>query len=166
MVLKGRVWKFGDGISTDDVIPGRFFHLRSNLSELAKHTMEDLRPEFVPEARPGDFVVGGENFGQGSSREHAAQVLKLRGVSAILAKSFARIFFRNAINVGLAAIICDTRQIEESDQLEVNLERGIIKNLSKKRELTFTPLPRVMARILSDGGLVAHIKLHGGFELD
>ena len=165
MVLKGRVWKFGDGITTDDIIPGRFFHLRSNLPELAKHTMEDLRPEFVPEAKPGDFVVGGKNFGQGSSREHAAQVLKLRGINAILAKSFARIFFRNAINVGLAAIICDTRQIDEGDELEIDLERGIIKNLTKGRELAFTPLPRVMARILSDGGLVAHIKKHGEFKL-
>ncbi|KPJ63365.1 MAG: 3-isopropylmalate dehydratase [Planctomycetes bacterium DG_23] len=166
MVLKGRVWKFGDGVSTDDIIPGRFFHLRSNLPELAKHTLEDLRPQFVPEVKSGDFVVGGENFGQGSSREHAAQVLKSKGVNAVLAKSFARIFFRNAINVGLAAIICDTDEIDEGDELEINLEKGIITNLSKKRDLTFTPLPRVMACILSDGGLVAHIKKQGEFKLD
>ena len=166
MVMKGRTWKFGDGITTDDIIPGRFFHLRSNLPELAKHTLEDLRPEFAPEVKPGDFVVAGENFGQGSSREHAAQVLKLKGVGAVLAKSFARIFFRNAINVGLAAITCDTDHIDEGDELEVNLERGIIRNLTKKRELTFAPLPSVMARILSDGGLVAHIKKHGEFKLD
>jgi len=166
MILKGRTWKFGDGITTDDIIPGRFFHLRSNLPELAKHTLEDLRPQFAPEAEVGDFAVAGENFGQGSSREHAVQVLKLKGVGAVLAKSFARIFFRNAINVGLAAIICDTDQIDEGDELEINLEKGIIRNLTKKRELTFAPLPSVMARILSDGGLVAHIKKHGEFKLD
>jgi 3-isopropylmalate/(R)-2-methylmalate dehydratase small subunit len=166
MALKGRVWKFGDGVSTDDIIPGRFFHLRSNLPELAKHTLEDLQPKFVPEANPGDFVVGGENFGQGSSREHAAQVLKLNGVGAVVAKSFARIFFRNAINVGVLAIICDTDGIDEGDELEINLEKGVITNLSKKKELTFAPLPRVMSRILSDGGLVAHIKRYGEFKLD
>jgi len=99
MVLKGRAWKFGDNISTDLIIPGRYFHLRSNLPELAKHTLEDADPQFREKFKPGDFVVAGYNFGLGSSREHAALVLRETKVAAVLAKSFARIFFRNAINV-------------------------------------------------------------------
>src|SRR3990172_12096091 len=106
-MLKGKAWKFGDNISTDHIAPGRLFHLRSNLPELAKHVLEDARPEFASQVKPGDFVVGGRNFGQGSSREHAPTIIKLAGVSAILAKSFARIFFRNAINVGLPVVIMD-----------------------------------------------------------
>src|SRR3972149_6107190 len=100
-MLKGRAFKFGDNITTDHIVPGRLAHLRSNLPELAKHAMEDADPAFVSKVRPGDFVVGGKNFGLGSSREHAAIVLKMSGVSAVLAKSASRIFFRNAINVGL-----------------------------------------------------------------
>ena len=110
--IKGKAWKFGDGISTDHIAPGRLFHLRSNLPELAKHVLEDAREDFAPNVRPGDFVVGGRNFGQGSSREHAPAIIKLAGVGAVLAKGFARIFFRNCINVGLAPIQCDTDAIE------------------------------------------------------
>jgi 3-isopropylmalate/(R)-2-methylmalate dehydratase small subunit len=165
MKLKGKAWKFGDGISTDHIAPGRLFHLRSNLPELAKHVLEDARPEFASQVRPGDFVVGGSNFGQGSSREHAPTVLKLAGVSAVLAKSFARIFFRNCINVGLPAIICNTDQIDEGDQLEVDLEQGVVRNLTKKTEFKVPALPPVMSKILSEGGLAAYIKNHGDLEL-
>jgi len=101
MILEGKVWKFGDDISTDHIAPGRLFHLRSNLEELAKHVLEDADPEFAKKVQRGDFVVGGNNFGLGSSREHAPTIIKMAGVSAVLAKSFARIFFRNSINVGL-----------------------------------------------------------------
>ena len=106
-MLKGKAWKFGDNISTDHIAPGRLFHLRSNLPELAKHVLEDARPEFAGSMQKGDFVVGGKNFGLGSSREHAPTIIKMAGISAVLAKSFARIFFRNAINVGLPVIVCD-----------------------------------------------------------
>src|SRR3990172_340747 len=120
-MLKGKAWKFGDNISTDHIAPGRLFHLRSNLPELAKHVLEDARPEFASQVKPGDFVVAGKNFGQGSSREHAAAIIKLAGVSAVIAKSFARIFFRNCINVGLPVVIADTDGIDEGDELEVDL---------------------------------------------
>lgn len=162
MKLSGKAWKFGDGISTDHIAPGRLFHLRSNLPELAKHVMEDARPEFAAQVKPGDFIVGGRNFGQGSSREHAPTIIKLSGVSAVLAKSIARIFFRNAINVGLPVVIMDTDAIDEGDQLEVDLAAGVVKNLTKKTQCSIPPLPSVMRKILSEGGLVEHIKKHGG----
>ena len=163
--MPGKAWKFGDNISTDLIAPGRLFHLRSNLPELAKHVMEDARPEFASLVSPGDFVVAGNNFGQGSSREHAPTIIKLAGIRAVLAKGFARIFFRNAINIGLPAIICDTDQIEEGNELELDLDRGIIKNLTQNTTLTFSPLPPVMQRILADGGLVAHIQKYGDLQV-
>jgi 3-isopropylmalate/(R)-2-methylmalate dehydratase small subunit len=165
-MFKGKAWKFGDSISTDHIAPGRLFHLRSNLPELAKHVLEDARPEFASSMKPGDFVVGGKNFGLGSSREHAPAIIKMAGVSAVLAKSIARIFFRNAINVGLPVIICDTDEIDEGDELEVDLEKGVVHNKTRGIDLIFPPLPSVMTKILSDGGLVAHIQKHGDFKLD
>lgn len=161
MELTGRAWKFGDDISTDHIAPGRYFHLRSNLPELAKHVLEDAREDFVKNMKKGDFVVGGKNFGLGSSREHAPTIIKLAGVSAVIAKSFARIFFRNAINVGLPVIICNTDKIDEGDILKLNLEKGILINETKEIKFEFPPLPKVMMRILNDGGLVNHIKKHG-----
>jgi 3-isopropylmalate/(R)-2-methylmalate dehydratase small subunit len=166
MILKGKVWKFGDDISTDLIAPGRLFHLRSNLPELAKHVLEDADPEFSKKVEEGDFVVGGKNFGLGSSREHAPTIIKLAGVSAVLAKSFARIFFRNAINVGLPVLICDTDKINQGDELEADLEKGTIKNLTQNTSLDFTPLPQVMITILKDGGLLSHIEKHGDFKLE
>jgi len=158
---RGRAWKFGDGISTDHIAPGRLFHLRSNLPELAKHVLEDARTDFAPNVQPGDFVVGGSNFGQGSSREHAPTIIKLAGVGAVLAKGFARIFFRNCINVGLAPILCDTDGIDEGDQLEVDLAAGEVRNVTKGTTLAFAPLPPVMRAILDAGGLVPYVKAHG-----
>jgi 3-isopropylmalate/(R)-2-methylmalate dehydratase small subunit len=166
MKITGKAWKFGDGISTDHIAPGRYFHLRSNLPELAKHCLEDARTDFAPSVKQGDFVVGGKNFGQGSSREHAPTVIKLCGVGAVLAKSFARIFFRNCVNVGLPALVVDTDRIGEGDQLEVDLEAGRIRNLTTGGEMKAPPLPPVMRRIIADGGLVEHIQKHGGLKLD
>ena len=161
MILKGKAWKFGDNISTDHIAPGRYFHLRSNLPELAKHVLEDAREDFAKNLKKGDFVVAGKNFGLGSSREHAPTIIKLAGVSAVIAKSFARIFFRNAINVGLPVVICDTDKIDEGDILSLDLEKGILIDETKNIEFKFSPLPPVMMRILKDGGLVEHIKKHG-----
>ncbi len=161
----GRALKFGDDISTDLIAPGRLFHLRSNLPELAKHVLEDADPDFSKKVRKGDFVVAGRNFGLGSSREHAPAIIKLAGVKAVIAKSFARIFYRNAINVGLPVVICDTDRIDDSDELEIKLERGILIDKTKGIELGFPALPKVMMTILNDGGLVAHIKKHGDFCL-
>ena len=164
MILKGKVWKFGDNISTDLIAPGRLFHLRSQLTELARHVLEDADPSFASKVNAGDFVVAGVNFGLGSSREHAPIIIKLAGVSAVLAESFARIFYRNAINVGLPVIQCDTSAIKQGDVLEVNLAEGMVRNLTVNFSLTFHPLPGIMHTILEDGGLVAHIQKHGDFK--
>ena len=164
--LNGRVFKFGDDISTDHIAPGRLFHLRTNLPELAKHVLEDADPEFAGRVSPGDFVVGGRNFGLGSSREHAPRIIKLAGVSAVLAKSFARIFFRNAINVGLPVLVCDTDKIDPGDELQIDLAAGRIIDITKDIELQFAPLPPAMVKILADGGLVEHFKKHGRLAVE
>ena len=165
MELKGKAWKFGDDISTDHIAPGRLFHLRSNLPEMAKHVLEDADPAFAPSKQKGDFVVAGKNFGLGSSREHAPTIIKLAGVNAVLAKSFARIFFRNAINIGLLLVECDTDKINAGDELAVDVKAGVVHNLTQKIDIPVTPLPDVMIKILNEGGLMAHIKKHGGFDL-
>ncbi|WP_457590611.1 3-isopropylmalate dehydratase small subunit [Geoglobus sp.] len=161
MKLRGRAWKFGDDISTDHITPGRYYHLRSNMPELAKHVMEDADPEFPKKMKPGDFIVAGKNFGMGSSREHAPLAIKIAGVSAVIAKSFARIFYRNAINVGLPVLIADTDGIDAGDELEVDLSTGTIKNLTKGEELRAKPLPEIMINILNEGGLVEYVRKKG-----
>jgi 3-isopropylmalate/(R)-2-methylmalate dehydratase small subunit len=164
-MLKGKVFKFGDNISTDLIVPGRLANLRSNLPELAKHVLEDADPTFAARVKPGDFVVGGSNFGLGSSREHAPLVIKMAGGSAVLAKSVARIFFRNAINQGLPILICDTSLIDEGDQLEVDLAAGIVNDLTNGKKLTVGKIPPVMLNILNEGGLLPYIKKYGDFKL-
>jgi len=164
-MLKGRAFKFGDNISTDHIVPGRLAHLRSNLPELARHVLEDADPEFACKVQPGDFVVGGSNFGLGSSREHAPLVIKMAGVSAVLAKSVARIFFRNAINRGLPVLICDTDKIKDGDELEVDMTAGSIKNMTSGQLITFKPIPDFMLSILNEGGIMPYIKKHGDFKL-
>ncbi len=164
-MLKGKVFKFGDSISTDHIIPGRLLRLRSNLPELAKHVFEDADPTFAKRVTRGDFVVGGKNFGLGSSREHAPLVIKISGVTAVLAKSVARIFFRNAINVGLPVLICDTDKINDGDRLEVDLEKGIINNLTNKAQLSFSKIPEIMLRILDEGGLIPYIKKYKSLDI-
>ena len=161
MIMKGRAWKFEDNISTDLIAPGRFFHLRSNLPELAKHVMEDARTGFSSMISKGDFIVAGENFGLGSSREHAPTIIKMSGINAVLAKSFARIFYRNSINVGLPAIICDTSAIDEGDELEIDMVKGFVIDKIKNLKLAFPPFPSLMNKILTEGGLVAYIKKYG-----
>ncbi|MCS7281465.1 MAG: 3-isopropylmalate dehydratase small subunit [Desulfobacterota bacterium] len=164
-MLRGRAWKFGDNISTDHIIPGRFYHLRSNLEELTKHLFEDIHQGFYKKVRKGDFIFAGKNFGLGSSREHAPLIIKMAGIDAVVAASFARIFFRNAINVGLLAIICEVDEIREGDLIEINTSEGIIKNLTQNFEKKFPPLPLVMRDILKEGGLVPYIKKYGGFKV-
>lgn len=165
-MLKGKAFKFGDDITTDHIAPGRLAHLRSNLPELAGHVLEDADPNFAFRVKKGDFVVGGSNFGLGSSREHAPLIIKMVGVSAVLAKSVARIFFRNAINLGLPVLICDTDRISDGDELEVELGEGIIKNKTKKETLKFNKLPDVMLSLLNEGGLIPYIKKYGDIKLD
>ena len=163
--MKGRVWKFGDAISTDHIIPGRYFYLRSNLPELSKHLLEYERPGFSERVSPGDFIVAGQNFGLGSSREHAAIVIKMNGIQAVLAKGFARIFYRNCFNNGLPAIICDTDEFSEGDEIELFVEEEKIINHTRNETIIFTALPPVMKRILNDGGLVEHVKKYRDLKL-
>ena len=164
-MLRGKALKFGDDISTDLIQPGRYNYLRSNLPELAKHVLEDADPTFASRVQKGDFIVADKNFGLGSSREHAPAILKLAGVSAILAKSVARIFFRNAINVGLPVLICDTDKINDGDELEIDLASGNIVDLTNGARLTSGAIPDVMLKILSEGGLVPYIKKYGDFKV-
>lgn len=164
-IKKGRAFTFGNDISTDHIAPGRLFHLRSNLPEFAKHVLEDADPNFASNMKEGDFVVAGNNFGLGSSREHAPQIIKIAGVGAVIAKSFARIFYRNAINIGLLLIECNTDGIIAGDELELDVKGGVLRNLSQNVEVKITPLPDVMIKLLNDGGLIEHLKKNGDFQL-
>ena len=163
--MNGKAFKFGDNISTDHIAPGRLYHLRSNLPEFANHVLEDADETFATRMTKGDFVVAGSNFGLGSSREHAPLIMKIAGVGAVLAKSFARIFYRNAINIGLLAIECDTDAIDDGDELELDIEKGVITDLTNGAMIQIEPLPPVMIKLLNDGGLVEHIKKNGDFKL-
>lgn len=165
MRLRGRAWKFGDNISTDHIIPGRFYHLRSNPEELKNYLFDDIRKGFCKEIEKGDIIIGGSNFGLGSSREHAPLIIKLAGIEAVVCPSFARIFFRNAINVGLAAVICDAREVCEGDVVEIDLEEGILRDVTRGFEKRFPRLPTIMREILKEGGLVEYIKKNGGFKV-
>ncbi len=164
-IKKGKAFKFGDNITTDHIAPGRLFHLRNDLMEFSKHVLEDADPTFASKVTYGDFVVAGNNFGLGSSREHAPQIIKLAGVGAVIAKSFARIFYRNAINIGLLAIECDTDKIDNNDILELDIKNGILKDITKNITIKITPLPDVMIKLLHDGGLVKHLNKNGDFKL-
>jgi 3-isopropylmalate/(R)-2-methylmalate dehydratase small subunit len=172
LVLKGKAIKLGDNISTDDIIPGRFAHLRSNLPELAEHVLEDAVPGFASRAKAlsaggeGEAILAaGKNLGLGSSREHAPVVIKMSGVGAILAKSGARIFFRNAINQGLPVLFCDTDKISDGDELEINVTGGTIANLTSGIVLSCGKMPPIMSTILEEGGLIPYIQKHKGFAL-
>ncbi len=165
MILKGKAWKFPDSVSTDLICPGRYYHLRSNMAELAKHVLEDAREDFAPNAAPGDFVVAGKDFGLGSSREHAPAIIKMAGVAAVIAESFARIFYRNAVNVGLPVVICDTKKINEGDLLKVDFAGGLIENETTKDLISFPPVPRIMSDILNEGGIINYLKKHGDITL-
>lgn len=163
-MITGRALKLGDNISTDAIIPSRLADLRSNLPELAKHLFEDLDPNFLKKVKPGDFLVAGKNFGMGSSREFAPRVIKMAGINAVLVKTVARIFFRNAINIGLPILRCNTDEISEGDELEVDLESGLVKNVSKGVELISTRIPPFMSKILEEGGLLPYIEKYGDFQ--
>lgn len=165
MQFSGRAHKFGDDVNTDYIISGKYKFKTLDMKELAKHVMEDLDPEFYEKVSAGDFIVGGSNFGCGSSREQAPLAIKFADVGAVLAKSFARIFYRNAINTGLPVVECDTDQIDPGDELSVDLNAGVINNRTKGTAIPIKPLPEVMIKILNDGGLAAHFKKYGGFNL-
>lgn len=164
--MTGKAYKFGDSISTDLICPGRYYNLRSQIEKLAEHVMEDARSEFAKQMTPGKtFIVAGKDMGLGSSREHAPLIMKIAGVNAVLCKSVARIFFRNSINVGMPIITCDTSKINEGDELDVNLNLGIVKDLTNGAILHFEPLPKIMTDILDAGGLEKYIMTNGDFKL-
>jgi 3-isopropylmalate/(R)-2-methylmalate dehydratase small subunit len=165
MKFSGKAHKFGNDVNTDYIISGKYKFKTLDMKALAQHVMEDLDPNFYEKVSPGDFIVAGTNFGCGSSREQAPLAIKYADVGAVLAKSFARIFYRNAINTGLPVVECDTDQIDPGDKLFVDLAAGVITNRTKRITLPIKPLPEVMIKILNDGGLAAHFKKHGGFNL-
>ncbi len=157
-VIEGNVWTFGDNIDTDLIIAARYLNT-SEPSELAKHAMEDADPQFVSKLKEGDVIVAGENFGCGSSREHAPIALKAAGVSAVVAKSFARIFYRNAFNMGLPIFeLKEADEISESDKIKIDLDAGKIENDTKNKEYNFTPIPPFMQELIQTGGLINHAK--------
>jgi len=158
MKLKGHVWKYGDDINTDYIIPGRYMEL-TDPEEMAEKVFEEHDPSFRKGVQKGDIVVGGKNFGCGSSREHAPIALIGNGVSLVLAESFARIFYRNAINIGLPALECPGihEAVEKGDLLEVDVTGGSVKNLTNGKSLKFKPLPAFMVEVLNAGGLAPYL---------
>lgn len=156
-LIQGQAHVYGDHINTDVIIPGKYTKTL-DLGTLADHVMEDLDPKFRIRMRPGDILVAGENFGCGSSREQAPLALKSAGVAAVVAGNFARIFFRNAINIGLPVVEVDWDHIETGDELRIDLSAGIMENLSQKTQYKTTPLPRRMLTILKSGGLARYLK--------
>lgn len=158
MIVKGRTWKFGDDIDTDAIIPARYLST-SDPAELAKHVMEDADPEFPSKVKAGDIIVAGKNFGCGSSREHAPIAIKAAGVSCVIANSFARIFYRNSINIGLPIFEFEesTGKIFEGDIVEVDPEAGTITNLTRNEVYQAAPFPGFMQDIINAGGLMSYV---------
>lgn len=163
-IIKGRVWKLGDDVNTDVIFPGKYTYTISDPSEMAKHALEDLVPEFATQVKPGDIIVAGRNFGCGSSREQAVICLKAAGIAVIIAKSFARIYFRNAINQGLAIVQCPdlVEHVQQDDELIVNLREGYI--LHKDTRYSFQPLPPQIMEILNAGGLINYVRQKTGSQ--
>jgi 3-isopropylmalate dehydratase small subunit len=159
MALQGNAWKFGDDVNTDEIIPARYLSL-TEPAELAAHVMEDADPDFPSKVKAGDVIVAGKNFGCGSSREHAPVAIKGAGVSCVIAKSFARIFFRNSFNMGLLIFESPDAAdgISEGDRIEVHPEQGTIRNVTTGAVFKATPIPPFMQELITDGGLIAHIR--------
>jgi len=157
--MKGKVWKFGDNVNTDEIIPARYLNT-SDPHELAAHVMEDADADFVKKMAVGDIIVAGENFGCGSSREHAPLAIKTAGISCVIAKSFARIFFRNAINIGLPIIPAPeaAEGINEGDVVEVDLKAGTVEDITTRKTYSFPAFPDELAGIIKEGGLLSYIK--------
>ena len=159
-MIRGNAYKFGDNINTDEIYPGKYLSITTDREEMAKHCFEFVYPQFAKEAKPGDIIVAGKNFGYGSSREQAATCLKYFGISLVIAESFARIFYRNAINLGLPILIAPgmTKKIEQRDPLEVDLEMGIIKNMRTHEAIKVLPLPPFILELIKSGGLIPSLR--------
>jgi len=165
VIIRGKAIKYGDSIDTDVIIPGKYTKTL-NMQELAYHVMEDLDPDFKNKISQNDFITAGKNFGCGSSREQAPLALKHAGVGCIVAKSFARIFYRNAINIGLPLIECDTDAIADGDILEYQLGTKILENVTEHKGIEVIGLPPIMIKILMEGGLVEYLKKNGAYKLE
>ena len=159
MLVSGKVFKYGDNIDTDVIMPARYLNT-SDENELSSHCMEDIDKDFVKNVNKGDIIVAKKNFGCGSSREHAPIAIKESGISCVIASTFARIFYRNAINIGLPILECDeaVKSIEAGDELEVNFDTGVIKNLTKDEEYQGEAFPEFMQNIINNNGLIGYIK--------
>ena len=159
MLASGKVFKYGDNIDTDVIIPARYLNI-SDMKELSSHCMEDIDKNFIKNVKKGDIIVANKNFGCGSSREHAPIVLKESGISCVRASSFARIFYRNAINIGLPILECEqaATNIEAGDKIEIDFNTGIIKNITKNEEYRAEPFPEFIQNIISNGGLIKSIE--------
>ena len=156
--MQGKVWKFGDNIDTDLIIAARYLNT-SEPKELAKHVMEDADPEFVSKMSEGDIIVAGENFGCGSSREHAPIALKAAGINAIIAPTFARIFYRNAFNMGLPIFeLAEAAEINEGDTVRIDMDEGVVINVTQAKTYKFTPIPEFMQELVDTGGLIEFAK--------
>ena len=158
--------KIKDNINTDYVISGRYKFRIKDPKDLAKYVFNDLDPDFAKRVKKGDFLIAGENFGCGSSREQAPLALKALGLKAIIAKSFARIFYRNAFNVGLMLLECNTNYIDDGDELVLDEDKNMLKSLNKGLNIEAKPLPLLVKKILEDGGVVEHFRKHGGFRIE
>ncbi len=159
MEIKGKVWKFGKDIDTDRIIPARYLNT-SDPKELARHCMEDYNPAFAKKVKSGDIIVADKNFGCGSSREHAPIAIKASGISCVIARSFARIFYRNAFNMGLPILECDEAvgSVSEGDILKVDIRKGVINNITRDEKYYAQPIPPFMQELISEGGLMKWIK--------
>jgi 3-isopropylmalate/(R)-2-methylmalate dehydratase small subunit len=167
MKLEGIAFKFGDDINTDYIIPAKRLTSVTVMKEVARYLMEDLDPDFVRRIKPGDLIVAGENFGCGSSREAAPWVIKEAGIGGVVAKSFARIFFRNAINIGLPVICANTDTIENGDHLIIDLSAGMIRDIERRCIVKSEQMPPIMVRMLEEGGIVPFLRKHKGLrEID
>ncbi len=154
--ITGKAWKFGENVDTDQIIPAEYL-ITADPVELGRHAFEKVRPEFVTKVKAGDLIVATENFGCGSSREHAPRALMGCGIKCVIAKSFARIFFRNSINIGLPLVECDIKA-DEGDKIEADFKKGTVKNITKNKEYTFKPLPEFLLKLIAAGGLVPYTK--------
>jgi len=157
--MKGKTWKFGDNVDTDQIIPARHLNT-SDPAELAKHVMEDADAGFAKKVKPGEIIIGGENFGCGSSREHAPIAIKAAGVSAVIAKSFARIFYRNCINIGLPILESKeaAEDIKQGNEVEIDLSKGFIRNLKSGKTFQAAPFPEFMQKLIKAGGLINYVR--------
>ncbi|HOC02381.1 MAG TPA: 3-isopropylmalate dehydratase small subunit [Candidatus Ratteibacteria bacterium] len=165
MELIGKVHKFGDDINTDYIISGRYKFKTLDMNELASHIFEDIDPDFSKKINAGDFIVAGNNFGCGSSREQAVLALKYAKIGAVIAKSFARIFFRNGINVGLILIEADTEKISQNDILKVDITSGKIVNKTTNEVIPINPLPDFLLQIIQEGGIINYLKKYRDFKI-